>query len=62
MAENEVKHDIMDWAEGTGAGTKKGMEEPIRLTDSYPIHWNDYSKLDDSSTGSFWYLMNHITK
>lgn len=62
LAENEEKHGIMDWAEGTGAGTKKGMEEPIRLLNSYPIHWNEYSKLDDSNTGSFWYLMNHITK
>ncbi len=60
LAENEVKHGIMDWAEGTGAGTKKGMEEPISLADSYPIHWDEYSKLDDSNTGTFWYLVNHI--
>ncbi len=52
----------MNWTAGTGDGTKRGMEAPIELADEYPMHWEKYSHLDDSNTGKFWYLMNHIKK
>ena len=62
LAEGVEKCGIMDWAEGTGAGTKRGMEKPIELLSSYLMQWEEYSELDDSNTGTFWYLVNHIRK
>ncbi len=62
LAEGEIKTGKMDWAEGTGAGTKKGVEEPIILSSEYPVHWEKYSTVDDTNTGTFWYLTNHIGK
>lgn len=62
LAEGEIKHGILNWGENTGVGTKRGMEEPIKIADKYKMHWEEYSHLDDSNTGTFWYLMNHIKK
>ncbi len=62
LAEGEIKKGKMDWAEGTGAGTKKGVEDPIILSSEYRVHWEKYSKIDDTNTGTFWYLANQIEK
>ncbi len=47
------KTGILDWAENTGEGTKKGCSEPISLSNEYVCHWNDYSVIEDSSVGVF---------
>lgn len=28
----------------------------------YPIHWKEYSKVDDTNSGTFMYLVNTVTK
>lgn len=57
-----VKHGIIEWGENTGAGTKRGCEEPLILKGSYPIEWKKYCKVDESNTGEFVYLVNQIEK
>ncbi|MBA4688124.1 MAG: hypothetical protein H2184_13280 [Candidatus Galacturonibacter soehngenii] len=55
-----VKSGTLDWSEKAGAGTKKNCEEPIELKARYKISWKDYSKLDDTNSGSFKILINEI--
>ena len=52
----------MSWAANTGKGTMRGMEAPIVLTGMYPINWKEYSKVDDTNSGTFMYLVNTIYK
>jgi hypothetical protein len=54
------KTGMLDWSEKTGAGTKKNCEEPIVLKERYIINWKDYSKLDETSSGTFKILINEI--
>ena len=44
----------------TGKGTMRGMEAPIVLSGMYPINWKEYSKVDDTNSGTFMYLVNTI--
>ena len=60
LEEGANKHGTLDWAEWTGKGTKKGNEKPIIISGHYPVHWLKYSTIDESNTGTFWYLMNKI--
>lgn len=62
IAEGSIKTGLMNWASNTGSGTKKAAENPILLSGVYPIHWKNYSKIDDSNSGTFMYLVNTITK
>ena len=57
-----IKHGTLSWAENTGEGTKKNCEEPIVLKNEYKIDWKPFSKVDDSNTGTFVFLMNTISK
>lgn len=57
-----VKKGLLNWSENASDGTKKNCEKPIFLKNEYPINWKFYSKLDDSNTGSFMYLVNRINK
>lgn len=57
-----IKTGILDWGENTSDGTKKNCEKPIKLQNEYYIKWKNYSKLDDSNTGTFMYLTNKIEK
>ena len=52
----------MSWAANTGKGTMYGMEAPIVLTGIYPINGKEYSKVDDTNSGTFMYLVNRISK
>ena len=52
----------MSWAANTGKGTMYGMEAPIVLTGIYPINWKEYSKVDDTNSGTFMYFVNRISK
>ena len=50
----------MSWSEKAGEGTIRGHENPITLFGNYPVKWELYSKLNDSSSGSFYYLINQV--
>ena len=60
LTEGEIKKGILNWADNTGTGTKKGIDEPILLLGEYPIHWEKYSSVDNSNSGTFWYLVNTV--
>ena len=56
-----TKHGELKWAEHTGAGTKKGIEEPIKLKGIYKMEWNEFSKVNEErSDGTFYYLVTKI--
>lgn len=57
-----IKTGCMNWSTNTGKGTMRGMEAPIVLTGMYPINWKEYSKVDDTNSGTFMYLVNTINK
>lgn len=60
LSEGTEKHGELSWHKNTGKGTKKGRENSIELNGHYPINWKEYSKIDDSSSGIFYYLINKI--
>ena len=61
LHQNTTKHGILDWGENTSAGTKgKECKNPIVLDGEYRMVWNDYSKIDETSTGCFKVLINKI--
>ena len=56
-----TKHGELKWAEHTGAGTKKGIEDPIILKGIYKMEWNEFSKVNEErSDGTFYYLVTKI--
>ena len=55
-----TKSGNLDW-NNASAGTKKNCEKPINLNSKYSIKWHEYSKLDDTTTGTFMYLINKIS-
>ena len=56
--EGSVKQGTMRWSPEASAGTITGNEEPITLEGRYPIHWNEYSRINETTSGSFYYLIN----
>lgn len=62
IEDGSIKTGCMNWAANTGKGTMRGMEAPIVLTGIYPINWKEYSKVDDTNSGTFMYLVNTVTK
>ncbi len=60
LENNSIKSGFLYWKDNASIGTKKNCEKPIHLKSSYKIKWQDYSKIDDSSTGTFIYLLNEI--
>ena len=60
--DGSIKTGCMNWSDNTGKGTMLGMEAPIVLTGMYPINWKEYSKIDDTNSGTFMYLVNRISK
>ena len=60
LHESAVKTGRMVWGEHTGAGTMRRCEAPIVLSGSYPLNWHYYSKIDESSAGTFIILTNQI--
>lgn len=57
-----IKQGELKWAEHTGAGTKKGIEDPIILKGIYKMEWNEFSKVNEErkSDGTFYYLVTKI--
>ena len=62
IEEGFIKTGCMNWSSNMGKGTMRGMEAPIVLTGIYPINWKEYSKVDDTNSGTFMYLVNTISK
>ena len=60
--DGSIKTGCMKWSDNTGEGSMRGMEAPIVLTGIYPINWKEYSKVDDTNSGTFMYLVNTISK
>lgn len=50
----------LSWHKNTGFGTMKGIETSIFLKNIYKIRWQKYSKLDDTTTGTFKILINEV--
>jgi len=57
-----IKSGILDWSKKASPGTKKNCENPIHLKSQYNIRWNVYSKIDNTNTGTFLYLINKVTR
>lgn len=49
-------HGTLDWAQGTGEGTKKGREKPIRLSGTYSVSWKHFSNVPAKRYSEFRYL------
>ena len=47
----------LTWDETAGPGTTKGREMPIDISGQYSIKWKDYSKINDTTSGTFRYLL-----
>ena len=58
---DSIKSGILNWEDNASIGTKKNCDKPLNLKSSYKIKWQDYSKIDNSSTGTFIYLLNEIS-
>ena len=54
------KTGTLDWAPEASKGTKKNCEKPIILNNTYRMEWKEFSKLDETDTGKFIYLVNTI--
>lgn len=56
-----TKQGELKWAEHTGDGTKKGIEDPITLKGSYKMEWKKFSNVaEERSDGTFYYLVTKI--
>lgn len=62
LEDGTVKTGLLDWSASAGEGTKKNCQNPITLQDSYPLKWREYSRIDDTQTGTFVYLASKIVK
>ncbi|WP_086241567.1 hypothetical protein [Campylobacter devanensis] len=61
LEDGAIKKGKLEWAEHTGAGTKKGIEDPITLKGIYKMEWNEFSNVDEErSDGTFYYLVTKI--
>ncbi|MBQ9314290.1 MAG: hypothetical protein IJ220_04715 [Clostridia bacterium] len=62
LEEGIIKSGTLNWSEEASEGTKKNCEIPIELKAKYLINWKTYSKIDETNTGTFMYLVNEIKK
>lgn len=61
LEDGAIKKGKLEWAEHTGDGTKKGIEDPITLKGIYKMKWNEFSNVDkERSDGIFYYLVTKI--
>lgn len=61
LADGLIKKGELKWSEQAGKGSTKGHEAPIILEGKYLVEWKEYSRIDDSDTGTFKYLANKVT-
>ena len=60
LEDNIIKRGTLNWSENASVGTKKNYEKPIVLKNNYKIKWHNYSKIDNTNTGTFVYIVNKI--
>lgn len=61
LEDGAIKKGKLEWAEHTGDGTKKGIEDPITLKGIYKMKWNEFSNVaEERSDGTFYYLVTKI--
>ncbi|WP_086225258.1 hypothetical protein [Campylobacter devanensis] len=61
LEDGAIKKGKLEWAEHTGDGTKKGIEDPITLKGSYKMEWKKFSNVaEERSDGTFYYLVTKI--
>lgn len=60
LHEGAIKSGTMKWSEKTGVGTKKGNESPITLKGEYTVHWQQYCKVNETTSGTFYYTSQRI--
>ncbi|MGH3631028.1 MAG: hypothetical protein ACRDRL_26750, partial [Sciscionella sp.] len=53
LHEGQVLHSSLTWSEAAGDGTRRGRDEPLKLTDSYALHWADFSTAAPEPAGVF---------
>ncbi len=46
LQEGRSLHGTLDWGPSASAGTKRGREQRLPLTGTYPLRWEDYSLLE----------------
>jgi hypothetical protein len=57
ILDDTTKTGRLSWADHASQGSIKNRGGPIFLRDKYQIHWSEYSKLDNTRTGGFNYLI-----
>jgi hypothetical protein len=55
--ENSTLRGHLQWGVLTAESTRKSHDQELVLVNEYPLHWNDYSKVTDTSAGEFRYLL-----
>ena len=60
LAEDSIKTGTLNWKVGSKTGEAPQVNKPIVLNGSYKMHWQEYSRLDDTNTGTFKYVINEI--
>ena len=50
----------MGWGPSASEGTKRGREDLLKLRGSYPLRWEDYSRVAGGSYGKFRYLVVEV--
>jgi hypothetical protein len=53
-------HGNLKWRIGASEGTTMGRTDSIMISGSYPVKWQNYSKLSDDGYGTFKYLLVEI--
>lgn len=60
LHENRVLRGNLCWDERAGKGTTHAREMPLCLTGSYPLRWEDYSRVGGGSGQVFRYLAVNV--
>jgi hypothetical protein len=59
--EGRMLRGQLGWGLATGAGTMRGIEQPIRLSGAYRIAWRDYSIVSAGPGGRLRYVAVKVT-
>ena len=60
IEEGATKTGELTWRSDSLTSKISQVKDPIILTGTYPMHWQLYSKLDDSNSGTLKYIINEI--
>lgn len=60
LHEGSNLHSSLEWGPGASEGTKRGRENPLLLSNSYVLQWEDYSQVADGIYGWLRYLLVRV--